>query len=165
MKMKVWALCWFINIFHISSFNAFWGTEIYIMFHKIYIVLGLLYPAALFFSLFCHGKNCVLMQCEVLSLSLLQFMCKNDIYHEIFSCVIEYETASQFSSIAVHSYICVAPFQPVMNTKPRYQKPRPTRRTITIKNFNSCITLNPTCFGQVPDHLQGYTTLKFYVHT
>jgi hypothetical protein len=33
-----------------------------------------------------------------------------------------------------------------------------------FKNFNSSITLNPTCFGQVPDHLQGYTTLKCVVH-
>jgi hypothetical protein len=40
----------------------------------------------------------------------------------------------------------------------------PTRCTITIKNFNSSFTLNPTCFGQVPDHLQGYTILKCYVH-
>jgi hypothetical protein len=37
-----------------------------------------------------------------------------------------------------------------------YIKKEPTRCTITIKNFNSSITLNPTCFGQVPDNLQGF---------
>jgi hypothetical protein len=32
------------------------------------------------------------------------------------------------------------------------------------ENFNSSTTFKPTCFGQVPDHLQGYTTLKCVVH-
>lgn len=100
----------------------FEATEIYIMFHKIYIVLGLLYPAALvLFFILLWKESCADAVWSVIfvSRSLLQFMCKNDICHEIFSCVIAFETVSQLWSIAVHSYICVAPFQPVLDTKPR----------------------------------------------
>jgi hypothetical protein len=42
-------------------------------------------------------------------------------------------------------------------------KKEPTRCTITIKNFNSSITLNPTCFGQVPVGFNVILLLKFLI--
>jgi hypothetical protein len=33
-----------------------------------------------------------------------------------------------------------------------------------LKSLIAVLTFNSTCFGQIPDHLQGYTTLKCYVH-
>jgi hypothetical protein len=68
-----------------------------------------------------------------------------------------------YGSVSFNVGIAPQPLMEVTHNKFYKLKLKPTWCTLTIKNFNSRL-INLTCFGQVPVHLQGYTTLNCVVH-